>query len=260
MITSSLTDSHCHLSELSQEELQGVLTRAKENGVDRMVAIGAGYGSEGNAKTLALAEKYRHIICALGVHPHDAEKMREHDFDELKKLVQHERVRCIGEIGLDYHYMNSPKEEQRTVLRRFVHLARDVKKPVMIHDRDAGDECVDILREEGAMQAGGMVHCFTGSMELARKYLDLGFYVSFTGIITFKKSEDLRAVVKMVPLDRMLIETDAPFLAPEPHRGKTNEPAFVRHVAERVAVIKGVSYEEVAQVTTGNAQRYFGTW
>lgn len=251
------TDSHCHLTGLNDEELAGVLDRARAAGVSQLVAIGAGYGADENGKTLAIAHKYPQIVCALGMHPHDAEQVTDQNFAAIKNLIQDEKVRCVGEIGLDYHYMHSPQETQRMVLRRFVQLALEVKKPVMIHDRDCGTECVDILAEEGAATVGGMVHCFTGSMELAERYLDLGFFVSFTGIITFKKSEDLRAVVKRVPLERMLIETDAPFLAPEPFRGKKNEPAYVRYVAESVALIKGVPVEEVGRVTSANAARFF---
>lgn len=252
-----LTDAHCHLSELSPEELEAVLSRAREAGVSRLVAIGAGYGVDDNAKTLALAHAHSQIICALGMHPHDARLVTDENFSALKEMMADQKVRCVGEIGLDYHYKHSPEAVQCEVLRKFVRLAHEIKKPVMIHDRDCGSACVDILADENAADTGGMVHCFTGSMELAKRYLDLGFYVSFTGIITFKKSDALRDVVKMVPLDLLLIETDSPFLAPEPFRGKKNEPAYVKYVAERVALIKGISFDEVARVTTTNAQRFF---
>lgn len=231
--------------------------RAREAGVSRMIAIGAGYGYEDNLKTLEIARAHPDIYCAIGMHPHDAKLVTDENFAALRKLYDDPKVRSVGEIGLDYHYMNSPAEVQRAVLRRFVRLAGEIGKPVMIHDRECGEECVAIVREEGAAATGGMVHCFTGSMGLARAYLDLGFYVSFTGIITFKKSDALREVVKQVPLDRLLIETDSPFLAPMPHRGKKNEPAFVRLVAECVALIKGVSVEEIARITSENAARLF---
>lgn len=254
-----LIDAHCHLSELSPGDLEAVLERAKAAGVARFLAIGAGYGLEDNAKTLAIANAHAEVYCALAVHPHDARLVDDANFEALAGLIRdNDKVRAVGEIGLDYHYMNSEKEPQRDVFRRFIRLAREVGKPVVIHDRECGEECPQILEEEGAGEVGGMVHCFSGTTDLAKRYLDLGFFVSFTGIITFKKADDLRAVVKMVPLNRLLIETDSPFLAPTPHRGKKNEPAFVKHVAECVAQTKGVSFEEVARVTWENAERFLG--
>jgi TatD DNase family protein len=252
-----LTDLHCHLNELSEDDLSGVLERAKAAGVSQFMAIGAGYEFAANAKTLAIAEKYPQVYCALGMHPHDARLVTDDTIEQIRQMAKSPRVKAIGEIGLDYHYLHSPKEDQRRVLADFVRLAHELKKPLVIHDRDCGDELIDILRAEGAEKLGGMVHCFTGAEDLARKYLDLGFIVSFTGIITFKKSDALREVVKMVPLDRITVETDSPFLAPMPHRGKKNEPAYVRLVAEAVAAIKGVSVEELARVTHANIQRVF---
>lgn len=253
-----LTDSHCHLSELPPDELKGVLERARENGVTTLVAIGAGYGFEGNVKTLNIANAHDHIYCALGMHPHDAKDVTDENLEKLRSLIKaNKKVCAVGEIGLDYHYMNSPKEVQQKVLRQFVQLACEAKKPVAIHNRACGDDCVMILKQEKAGTMGGVAHCFSESKELAQKYLDLGFYISFSGIITFKKAHDLREVVKYVPLDRMLIETDSPFLAPEPYRGKQNEPAFVRLVAEKVAQVKEISFEEMANKTTENAKKLF---
>jgi TatD DNase family protein len=223
-----------------------------------LIAIGAGYGYEDNQKTLAIAQANPGIYCAIGMHPHDAKLVTDENFAALRTLYDDPKVRAVGEIGLDYHYMNSPASVQQEVLARFVRLAVQLKKPIVVHDRDCGTECVDIVRVQGGAAVGGMVHCFTGSMELAQAYLELGYFVSFTGIITFKKSDALREVVKRVPLTRMLIETDSPFLTPIPHRGKKNEPAFVRHVAECVAQVKGVGVEEVGRVTSENAARLFG--
>lgn len=251
-------DAHCHLSGLEPAELEATLTRARQNGVAWFVAIGAGDSLADNAKTLAIANACTDVVCALAVHPHDARLVTDENFAGLSQLItENEKVRAVGEIGLDYHYMHSDKDLQRNVLRRFIRLAHQVKKPVVIHDRDCGDECITILREEKADEVGGMVHCFTGSLELAKKYLDLGFIVSFTGIITFKNAGDLREVVKIVPLDRMTIETDSPFLAPLPYRGKKNEPAYVKLVAECVAQIKGIPLTDVARITTENATRLF---
>lgn len=253
-----LIDAHCHLTELSADDLTLTLQRAQENGVGHLVAIGAGYGFEDNLKTLAIAKAHANIVCALAMHPHDAKDLNNENFTILEKLcAEEDKVKAIGEIGLDYHYMNSDKTVQMDVLTRFCDLAKRVHKPVVIHDRDCADDCVDALRDLQMQHTGGMVHCFSGSWELAKKYLDLNFYVSFTGIITFKKADDLRAVVKNVPIERMLIETDSPFLAPLPHRGKRNEPAFVRHVAECIATIKGIPFEVVAQTTTNNAKQFF---
>lgn len=252
-----LVDCHCHLTELSPEELQGVLQRAADQGVEKLVAIGAGYGFDDNLKTLNLAREHSHIFCALGMHPHDAKAVTPENFELLRQWSADPKVRAIGEIGLDYHYMHSPQEVQHTVLRQFISLAHELHKPVVIHDRDCQNDCVAILKQEDAGTVGGMVHCFTGSKELARAYLDLGFYVSFTGVITFKKADDLRDVVRFVPLDRMLIETDSPFLAPLPFRGKRNEPAFVRYVAECVAQVKNIPFATVAEVTTQNASQFF---
>lgn len=253
-----LIDSHCHLSQLSEDDLNLQIREAQKTGVDWLVAIGAGYGVDDNFKTLEIAKRFDNIVCALAMHPHDARLVDDALFDQLKALIKNEsKVRAVGEIGLDYHYMHSPKDDQIKILRRFTELALEVKKPLVIHDRECGDECVNTLRELMANDVGGVVHCFTGDIPLAQKYLDLGFLISFTGIITFKKADDLREVVKYVPLDRMMVETDSPFLAPIPFRGKPNQPAYVWHVAQSVAAIKGVGFEDVARVTTANAKRFF---
>ena len=254
-----LIDSHCHLSQLSEADVQLQIEAAHKNGVDWLVAIGAGYGPDDNFKTLNIAKQYEHVLCALAMHPHDAKDVDDALFDQLKHLIATEdKVRAVGEIGLDYHYMYSEKDTQRTVLRRFTDLACVVKKPVVIHDRECGNECVEILKEHHAESCGGVVHCFTGDIPLAQKYLDLGFLISFTGIVTFKKADDLREVVRYVPLDRMMVETDSPFLAPVPFRGKPNQPAYVKNVAEAVAQIKNVSFDDVAKITTQNARQFFG--
>lgn len=254
-----LFDSHCHLAQLSPDELLATLARAKLAGVGAFLAIGAGYGFQDNKKTLDLANSHDNIFCALAMHPHEAKDVNGDVLKHLEDWVrENAKVRAVGEVGLDYHYLNSPRETQVQVLKDFVAIARRVQKPLVIHDRDCGFECVDLLRNEGASEVGGVVHCFTGSADLVRRYLDLGFYVSFSGIITFKKADELREVVKMVPLDRLLIETDSPFLAPVPHRGKPNEPAFVRFVAESVAALRGLTLEEVAHSTFKNTQRWLG--
>lgn len=253
-----LIDAHCHLTELSKPDLEDTLARAHANGVENLIAIGAGYGFEDNLKTLEISKNHSNIYCALAMHPHDAKDVTPENFEILKNLCTNEnKVRAVGEIGLDYHYMNSEKNVQLDVLNRFCELAKEIQKPVVIHDRACGTDCVDTLKNHGVNHVGGMVHCFTGDYALAQKYLNLDFYISFTGIITFKNSNDLREIVKKIPLEKMMIETDSPFLTPVPHRGKRNEPAFVKHVAECVATIKNISFENVCEITTKNAKSFF---
>lgn len=253
-----LTDSHCHLSELDPKEINSQLVEAKKQGVNTIIVIGAGYGFESNIKTLELAKKHDNLYCALAIHPHDAKLVNKKSLKNIKDLItSHPKVCAVGETGLDYHYMHSLKETQQAVFKDFIELAKSVNKPVVIHDRECAGDCVGILKELNADRIGGVAHCFSGTKELAFKYLDLGFYISFSGIITFKKAHDLREIAKSVPLDRILIETDAPFLAPEPFRGKQNQPSYVKYVAQSVANIKNKSYEEIAHITTQNAARLF---
>ncbi len=256
----SLTDAHCHLSfkDYSPEEIDGLLLRAKNQGVDRLVNVGAGEGFEGNQHALDLAKKYPLMVSTVGIHPHDAQLVTPEIVEACRTMAQDEKVVAIGEIGLDFHYSHSPHDVQRQVLSQFVELAQSVKKPVMIHDRDAGEDTLNILKKHLPDGKKVMIHCFTGTAELAKKYLDFGCFLSFTGIITFKKSSALREVVAFTPLSQMFVETDAPYLTPEPFRGRRNEPAFVRQVAEKVAEIKGVTLEEVAKITTQNARQFFG--
>jgi TatD DNase family protein len=253
-----LIDSHCHLSQLTDSELHQTLEQAKEFGVSHLVAIGAGYGFEDNPKTLSIAQKFDHIVCALALHPHDASLASQAVLDQISTLLTDSKVRAVGEVGLDYHYLNSPREDQIQTLIQFIEIAKSVKKPLVIHDRECGDECVNLLKEHGAKQVGGMIHCFSGDQNLAKKYLDLGFYVSFSGIVTFKKAQEIQEVAKTVPLDRMLVETDSPFLAPIPHRGKPNQPAYVKFVAEKIAELRNQPFESIADITTKNAKLFFG--
>lgn len=254
-----LIDSHCHLSfkDYAGDELHQVLERAADNDVAMMVTIGAGEGFQGNQAALALADQYPQIFCAVGMHPHDAALVTSDILQQIKNMAAHPKVVAIGEIGLDFHYEHSPRDVQKKVLEQFLELARGLGKKIAIHDRGAGDLTYQMLQASGVKENEVMIHCFTGTQELAKKYLDLGCLLSFTGIITFKKSVDLQDVVKQTPLERMLIETDSPYLAPEPYRGKTNEPAFVKYVAQKIAELKNVSFEDVARITTLNAKRFF---
>ncbi len=248
-----LTDTHAHLASL--EDLPGALKRARENGVDKIIAISSDLPS--SVTTISISKKYESIFATVGVHPHAAETTDSLIIAEIEKLSSGPTVVAIGETGLDYYYMNSEKKVQINSLIEHINMARRTRLPLVIHVRDADDDLKRILKTEDISDRTGVIHCFTGNYETAKNYLDLGFYISFSGIVTFKKSEEIRDAAKKIPADRILIETDSPYLAPVPHRGKKNEPAFVRCVAETVAETRGVSLEEIALLTTANAERLF---
>jgi TatD DNase family protein len=191
------------------------------------------------------------------MHPHDAKDVGADELKTLSELASHPKVVAVGETGLDYFYNHSPHDVQQRVFAQFIHMARETELPIIVHERDAAVQAAALLRAEGGGELRGVIHCFTGNYEAACAYLDLGFYLSFTGIITFKNAEPLREVVHKVPLEKMLVETDSPYLTPVPHRGKRNEPAFVRFVAETIAKVKDVALDEVARVTTNNVRELF---
>lgn len=207
--------------------------------------------------SLALAERETDVYATVGIHPHDVARMREEDWTALKDLASRPRVVGVGETGLDYFYRHSPPEIQQAAFRRFVALAREARQPLVSHVRDAHADAAAILREERAADVGGVIHCFTGGVEDARAYLDLGHYVSFSGILTFRNADDIRAAARFAPLDRVLVETDAPYLAPIPHRGRRNEPAYVAKTLETLAQLRGISQEEADRATTENTRRLF---
>jgi TatD DNase family protein len=256
----SLIDSHAHLDfEDFAGDLEGVMSRARAGGVGRVVAIGLWRkeGDFGNA--LDLATRWPGFFSAtIGVHPHECARVSEQDWTRSAELAGDPRVVGVGETGLDFHYDLSPREVQEACFRRSIRLAHQVGKPLVIHVREAEEACVRVLRQEGVPPAGGVIHCFTGDADAARAYLDLGLHVSVAGIVTFKTAGSIREAVRLVPDDRLLVETDAPFLAPVPFRGKRNEPAHVRLVAETVAEVRGQPFAEVAERTTANARRLFG--
>ncbi|MCK9283497.1 MAG: TatD family hydrolase [Rhodocyclaceae bacterium] len=245
-----LVDSHCHLDfpELA-ENLPRILAAMAENGVGW--ALCAGVTLERFPALLQLAETHDNLFAAVGVHP-DHQGGKEPEADDLVKLADHPRVVAIGETGLDYYRLEGDFEWQRMRFRRHIRAARRCGKPLIIHTRSAADDTLAVLREEGGDQAGGVFHCFTESIEVARQALDLGFHISFSGIVTFKNAEALRDVARFVPAERLLVETDSPYLAPVPHRGKTNEPAYVRHVAETLAAVRSMSYPDLIETTTRN--------
>ena len=255
-------DSHCHISaDRFDEDRDAAISRAREAGVDTLVAIGAGYGLDDIAAAVALAESDARIFATAGLHPHDADQWTDDTREILRTWLENERVVAVGECGLDYHYMNSPQDAQRRAFSEQVSLAREVDLPVSIHvrseDSSAYDQLLEIWLAEGGGALAGVLHCYTGELAFARRALDAGFCVSFSGILTFKKSHELREVAKALPLDRLMVETDAPFLAPEGHRGKRNEPAWVARVGETLAELHAVSLEEVARVTSQNARRFY---
>ncbi|BFT68742.1 MULTISPECIES: TatD family hydrolase [Paenibacillus] len=252
-----LTDSHTHLNaEQFQEDQDEVIQRAREAGVTRMVNVG--FNRETIPSSIALAEKYDFIYTTVGWHPVDAIDMMPGDLEWIESLCQHEKVVAIGEIGLDYYWDKSPKDVQQRVFREQIRLARKLQMPIVIHNRDAHQDILTILKEEKAAEVGGIMHCFSGSWETAKQCLDMNFHISFGGPVTFKNAKQPKEVLAQVPLDRLLIETDAPYLTPHPFRGKRNESAYVRLVAETAAEIKGISLEELAEITTNNAIALLG--
>jgi TatD DNase family protein len=252
-----LIDSHCHLDfEALANDIDGVLARAAAAGVTGMVTISTHV--EKFFTYAALAERYENVWCSVGTHPHHADQELHILTDDLVRLSAHPRCVAIGEAGLDYFYDNAPRDAQATGLRRHIAAARITGLPLVIHSRQADADMGAILEEESAAGAFPFVlHCFTAGSELARTALALGGYISFSGIITFKNAEEIREVAAFVPADRYLVETDAPYLAPIPHRGQSNEPSFVRHTAEKLAEVRGISLEQLGAETTANFARLF---
>lgn len=252
-----LIDSHCHLDfEALAADIDGVLARAETAGVSGMVTISTHV--EKFSTYAGLAERYANVWCSVGTHPHHADEELHIQIDDLVRLSAHPRCVAIGEAGLDYFYDNAPREAQATGLRRHIAASRLTGLPLVIHSRQADGDMAKILEEEAGQGAFPFVlHCFTAGAELAQRALALGGYISFSGIITFRNAEEIREVAKAVPTDRYLVETDAPYLAPIPHRGHTNEPSFVRHTAEKVAEVRGTTLEQVGAETTANFARLF---
>ncbi|MBI4125549.1 MAG: TatD family hydrolase [Deltaproteobacteria bacterium] len=246
-------DSHCHLAwEKFREDLPQVLARAKEAGVAGMIVIGAGEGVEGNPKAIDLAAQHPNLWAAVGIHPHDAAQT-----GDLKNLASQSKVVAIGETGLDYHYDHSPRKAQQERFAEQIALAGELNLPLVIHSREAWQDTLAVLKEGGPPERGGVFHCFSGGWKEAKQALDLGFYISVSGIVTFKKAESLVEVVHKIPLERILIETDAPYLAPVPHRGERNEPAFVKFVGEKIAEIRSGPVEKVSGIILNNTKTLF---
>jgi TatD DNase family protein len=253
-----IVDSHCHLDfEDFREDLPAVLERARAAGLVAMVCVGSGGDLATAERAVELAGRERDVFAAIGIHPHDAGKITPEMWPALAELAKKDRVVGIGETGLDYFYDHSPHKVQRDVFERFLLLAVDAKRPVICHVRDAHDDAITVLRAGPLPEAGGVIHCFSGNVEHARRYLDLGLYLSFSGVMTFKKADDIRAAAAYAPAERILVETDAPYLAPIPHRGQRNEPSYVAKTLECLAQIRGISTMRAAEATTANAFRLF---
>ncbi|MCM3021480.1 TatD family hydrolase [Priestia megaterium] len=252
-----LFDTHVHLNaEQYEDDLQEVINRALEKGVQNMVVVG--FDEPTIKKAIQIAETYDFIYASVGWHPVDAIDMTDEYLAWIEELAQHPKVVALGEMGLDYHWDKSPKEVQKDVFRRQIRLARKVNLPIIIHNRDATEDVVTILKEEHVEEVGGIMHCFTGSIEVAKQCMDMNMYISFGGPVTFKNAKKPKEVATELPLDKLLIETDCPYLTPHPFRGKRNEPGYVSYVAEQIAELKGITYEELADITTANAKKLFG--
>jgi len=247
----TLIDSHCHLdSEQFDGDREEVIERALAAGVERMVAIGTGNGPPDLEAGVRLADRYPCFYATVGVHPHDAGKASDETFKRVAELLAHPQVIAVGEIGLDYHYDFSPREQQRDVFVEQLRIARDAGKPIVIHTREAWADTISLLREHWS--GTGIMHCFSGGPAEARQALDLGFYLSFGGIVTFPKAPGIQESARIAPADRILIETDAPYLAPVPRRGKRNEPAYIVETARKLAELRGESLEDIAATTSAN--------
>lgn len=254
-----LVDSHAHLDDAGFDaDRESVIERARGAGLHYLLAVGGGTGPENLALPIAIAEPYEWIYATVGIHPHEARHFQDSHAEQIRKLTRHPKVVAIGEIGLDYYYDHSPRDVQKRVLIRQMELAREVKLPIIIHCRDAWADLAATVQEHWqASGLAGILHCFTGDRKEAFQFLDWGFLVSFAGNVTFKKAQGLREVAGEIPLHRLLTETDCPYLAPAPYRGKRNEPEFVREVARQLAALRGMSLEEMGQQTVRNFAQFF---
>jgi TatD DNase family protein len=252
-------DSHAHIDGIEFDaDREEILERAKAAGVSAILNVGTGDPHSGSFERAVQLASHETVYTAVGTHPHDARLYDDRAEQKIKSLIQNERVLAWGEIGLDFHYDNSPRDVQVAVFKRQLRAARDCGLPVIIHTREAESETIDILKSDyGGAERRGIFHCFSGSNELAQRALELGFMISFSGIVTFKKADELRAIAKQVPLDRLLIETDCPYLAPVPYRGKRNEPAYVVEVARCLAGLLELPLEEIGRITGDNFRRFF---
>jgi len=251
-----LVDSHAHLEMPDfKRDLEQVIRRAKESGVGYIFTVGT--EKKDWKRALEIADSHPSIYAILGVHPHNAKEIDDQTYPTLRELCRSGKVKAYGEIGLDFFRNLSPRDIQLKGFREQIALAKEVGLPIVVHDREAHQETLEILKSEKVEECGGIIHCFSGDYEMAKACIDMGFHISIPGSITFKNAEGFREIVKRIPLESLLVETDAPFITPEPFRGKRNEPSYVRYTAQKVAEIKKVSFERVAEVTTENALRVY---
>jgi TatD DNase family protein len=248
-------DTHCHLTDLNDQELNNVLLNAKNASIKKILCVGASNGLESNFTAFNLSQKFSQIFCSIGLHPHDADKYSW--TKEMEDKLDNKKVLAIGETGLDFFKDWSDFSNQRKLFIKSISIAKSTKKPLIIHCRSAHEETLEILRQEKADHVGGVFHCFGETLEVARKIIELGFLISVTGIITFKNSKNLREVIKNLPLNKIMLETDSPYMAPEPFRGKKSEPAHVKIIAETLANLHNVSIEKIAEQTSKNAEALF---
>jgi TatD DNase family protein len=253
-----LFDSHAHLNdERFDEDRDELIKSLREKNVDLVVNPGADI--ETSKSAVELSNKYDFIYAAVGVHPHDVSELDDSAIETLREMAtKNNKVVAIGEIGLDYYYDHSPREDQKEWFKKQILLANELKLPIIIHDRDAHADTFDIIKEYKSDEIGCVLHCYSGSVELAREYISMGCYISIPGTVTFKNSRKVREVAREIPLNKLFIETDSPYMAPEPHRGKRNDPSLVAFVADKIAQEKGISYEEVCEKTKENAKIFFG--
>lgn len=251
-----LIDSHAHLDDNRfKRDRKEIINSLEDHGVELVINNGADLQS--SIEAVKLAEEYDNIYATVGVHPHAAKEMDDSTIEMLRAFAKRDKVVAIGEIGLDFYYDNSPRDIQRKWFKRQLELAKELDLPVTIHSRDASQEVFDIIKEAQDGSLRGVMHCYSDSLELAREYVKLGFYISLAGPVTFKNARVPKEVAKDIPLDRLLVETDSPYLTPEPNRGKRNEPAYVRYTAGQIAELRGISYEELARATNENTKRLF---
>ncbi len=251
-----LIDTHTHLHDPQFDtDRETVIQRARQNGVDLMITIGTDL--ETSRQAVELAERYDFVFATVGVHPHEVKTIQDNSYQVLERLAQRPKVVAYGEVGLDFYYMHSPKDLQQRHFREQIRLAKRLGLPLVIHTRQAPKETLVILQEEEADEIGGVFHCYTGDLPTAQAAISLNFFISFSGILTFLKALDLQEVARQIPVESLLVETDCPYLAPMPHRGKRNEPSYVRHVAEKLAQLKALPYEELAQITFQNTRKLF---
>lgn len=252
-----IIDSHAHLDDARfNKDRDKLIKELEENGIE--LAINIGSDLKTSIASTALADKHENIYAAVGIHPHSAKEVDESTIEILRSFAARDKVVAIGEIGLDFHYDNSPRDIQKKWFKEQIKLAKEVNLPIVVHSRESDQEVLDIIKEAQDGTLRGVLHCFSGSVELAKEYIKLGFYISLAGPVTFKNARVPKEVAKAVPLDKLLVETDSPYLTPEPYRGKRNEPIYTKYVAGTIADLRGISYEELAKATNRNTRDLFG--